>query len=925
MKKSHNALTRFPHRPNLYFAWLCATVLLVLILAQIVSSPTLAAQETAVPQVAFTTDDGYLLLAFLDDDLVHFESGFGSAPAAGAAIFTTPMVAKTDYPGPEQFNNDGQGVLTTADLQVTVDRQTLCSTVTDLTREPPLRLTAVCPQDLDQRKKSLAIDPAGMQNVYGLGEEFRIPGEPNGDWVGSQRQPGIYGNEMQPFSDGAVGNAQFPVMYALGAGRDNYALFVDVLYKQEWDFTGDSWSMTTAGDPLRWYLLSGPDLPDLRRDYLELTGRPPVPPKPLLGLWVSEYGYDDWAELEDKRRTLDAAHFPQDGFVLDLQWFGGIQMGSSQMGSLSWDLDNFPDPIAKIQELAGAEGLGVILIEESYVDQGLSNFGRMASQSYLVKSCTTCGPALMRGWWGAGGMVDWTNEAGAAAWHDANRQPLIDAGVLGHWTDLGEPEMFAPNSWYAGLPGLELHDQAANHNLYNLNWAESIWLGYARNDVAQRPAILSRSGTSGIQRYGAALWSGDIAANFASLAAHMNAQMHLSLSGVDYFGSDVGGFHRGGISEAQLDELYTVWLANSALLDVPIRPHTENLCNCKETAPDRVGDVASNLANVRLRYALSPYLYSLAHMAYREGAPIVPPLLFYFQEDANIRTLGDHKLLGENLLVRTVTEPGVTAVPVYLPAGRWVDYYSGAWLDSAGGWLDAVPVVKNDLFRLPLFLRAGAIVPQMAVDAQTMNLAGLRRDGSTRDELIVQVVPAPEATTFTLFEDDGRSLAYQDGAVRATELAQRWTGATITVTMGAASGSYEGAATVRNNVLQLALPEVMVSSVLLNGEALPAQATQGTWAAAESGWYRGEAAVYAKSGRLPVDQAKEFTVQLAEVVDVETAGGETAVPAATLSPESGEAGGPSYLLWGAGFVLLLLAGLFLFAVVEAELVGQAPR
>ena len=238
-------------------------------------------------------------------------------------------------------------MLTTADLQVTVDRQTLCSTVIDLTREPPLTLTAVCPQDLDQRKKSLAIDPMGMQNVYGLGEEFRIPGEPNGDWVGSQRQPGIYGNEMQPFSDGAVGNAQFPVMYALGAGRDNYALFVDVLYKQEWDFTGDSWSMTTAGDPLRWYLLSGPDLPDLRRDYLELTGRPPVPPKPLLGLWVSEYGYDDWAELDDKRRTLDAAQFPQDGFVLDLQWFGGIQMGRSQMGSLSWDLDNFPDPAGK--------------------------------------------------------------------------------------------------------------------------------------------------------------------------------------------------------------------------------------------------------------------------------------------------------------------------------------------------------------------------------------------------------------------------------------------------------------------------------------------------------------------------------------------------------------------------------------------------
>ena len=86
----------------------------------------------------------------------------------------------------------------------------------------------------------------------------------------------------------------------------------------------------------------------------------------------------------------------------------------------------------------------------------------------------------------------------------------------------------------------------------------------------------------------------------------MNAQMHVGLSGIDYFGSDIGGFHRGDISGEELDELYTVWFANSTLLDVPVRPHTENLCNCKETAPDRVGDLESNRANIRLRYALNP-------------------------------------------------------------------------------------------------------------------------------------------------------------------------------------------------------------------------------------------------------------------------------------------------------------------------------
>jgi alpha-glucosidase (family GH31 glycosyl hydrolase) len=458
-------------------------------------------------------------------------------------------------------------------------------------------------------------------------------------------------------------------------------------------------------------------------------------------------------------------------------------------------------------------------------------------------------------------------------------------GVIGHWTDLGEPEMFAPNSWYAGLPGLGLHDQPANHNIYNLLWAESIYQGYERNGVAQRPSILSRSGTTGIQRYGATMWSADIGANFPSLATHMNAQMHMSLSGMDYFGSDIGGFHRGNISGEALDELYTVWFANSALLDVPVRPHTENLCNCKETAPDRIGDLASNLANIRLRYSLAPYLYSLAHRAWLAGEPVLPPLLFYFQADANTRQLGDHKLLGESLLVRTVTEAGITAVPVYLPAGQWVDFHTGEWINSTGQWLEDVPTTENDLFRLPLYVRAGAIIPRLAVDEQTMNLAGLRRDGSTRDELIVQIVPAPEANTFTLYEDDGRTIAYQSGELRATELSQQWADGAIAVTIAAANGAYEGAIEARNNVLHIALNDETVTAVLLNGQPLPVLTTQTEFDAAESGWYRGETAVYAKSGVQPVGLEKAFVVQLAD--EAETAVAAEAAPAVEVEDEAG--------------------------------------
>lgn len=886
----------------------------LLIVLVLLPGHALAQTDMAVPQITFTNEENYLVVELLDDDLVHFETGMGSPPTAGTPLATSPMVQKTDYPGPTTFTDDGQGTLTTAELQVQVDPQTLCSAVLDLTRDQPLVLTAVCPQDLDARKSSLLIDPQATQHVYGLGEKFLTPGEPNGDWIGSERGIGIFGNQMEAFSGGMVGNAQFPILYALGAGHDNYAMFVDAVYKQEWEFIGDEWTMTTSADPLRWYVLTGPDLPDLRADYLELSGRPPVPPKALFGLWVSEYGYDDWTELEDKWQTLDASQFPQDGFVLDLQWFGGVQP-PSQMGSLSWDLDNFPDPAAKIAEL-GEAGLGIIVIEESYVDDDLANFGLMASQSYLVKECATCGPATLRAWWGVGGMVDWTNEEGAAFWHDQNRQPLIDAGVLGHWTDLGEPEIFAPNSWYVGLPGLELHDQLANHNIYNLLWANSIVQGYDRNNVMQRPVILSRSGTSGIQRYGAAMWSADIGTNFDSLATHMNAQMHMSFSGVDYFGSDVGGFHRGGIGEADLNELYTVWLANSALLDVPIRPHTENLCNCKETAPDRVGDLASNLANIRLRYALSPYYYALAHQAYQTGAPVVPPLVFYFQDDPEVRELGDHKLLGRDILLRTVTEPGVSAVPVYLPAGDWVNFHTGEWITSSGQWLADVPTTPNGLFQLPMFVRAGAIVPQMHIDAQTINLYGQRRDGSARDELILYVVPAPEPTSFTLFEDDGRSTAYQSGEVQTTSISQQWVDGQIMVEIAAAEGSYAGAATERANVLKLTLGNATVTAVTLNGSDLPQFDALEAWETAGAGYLIQSGELWAKSDALPVAEPKTFMVTAEPVLEtaVETVE-ETAVATQTPVADGSTADNPpnrTLLTIGVGAGMLLLIGGWLY-------------
>ena len=165
-----------------------------------------------------------------------------------------------------------------------------------------------------------------MTRAYGLGQEFRTLGSADGDWtaLGVRQGVELLGNGFQGFQNAAVGNVQIPVLYALGPTALNYALMLDNVYKQSWDFTGSPWRARMFGDQIRFYVITGPDLPDLRADYMELTGRPPVPPRKAFGLWVSEFGYDNWDQIDALAAGLRDAGFPLDGFVLDLNWFGGV-------------------------------------------------------------------------------------------------------------------------------------------------------------------------------------------------------------------------------------------------------------------------------------------------------------------------------------------------------------------------------------------------------------------------------------------------------------------------------------------------------------------------------------------------------------------------------------------------------------------------
>lgn len=789
----------------------------------------------AVPRVAFEAGGRRLVVEVLDDDLIHFELASAGGPFSDRrALLSTPMIAPgRAATGPRRFARRADR-LVTAELILSVDRD-LC---VDLARPGGERLGRLCPAaGPDGSRLAIAADPAA--SAYGLGQACVEPGLTGGDWRGRERRPGNeHGNKMINFDGGACGDTQFPVLYAIGAGRRHFALFVDDVRAQTWDLRREPWSMVTPSRELRWYVMAGDSALDLRADYMDLTGRPPVPPRAAFGLWISEYGFEDWRELDGVLAGLRRHRFPFDGFVLDLQWFGGIRENSPEtsMGKLAFDTARFPDPAGNLAELRERHGAGVMLIEESFVGAALPEHERLAGRGFLA-SRPDGRPVLLEkpAWWGIGGMIDWSNRAGADFWHDWKRRPLVDMGVVGHWTDLGEPELYDPTARYHGFAGIG-RDHPSVHNLYNLAWAEGIARGYRRQGSARRPFILSRSGAPGIQRHGAAMWSGDLGSRFTTLAAQHRNQLHMTMSGIDYFGSDVGGFWRKALEKpGEMDELYTQWLADSAMTDVPVRPHTFNLGNEFATSPDRIGHRASNLAAVRLRYALIPYLYSLAHRAHRDGEPLFPPLFMHFTDDPAVREIGDQKLIGRDLMVAMAAGAGQVARRVYLPAGTWFDFHTGARHDSRGQWLERVPLRAGGQLRLPLYARAGAIIPMAWVDEQTMNAAGRRLDGTTRDELRLRVYPSEAASGFTLFEDDGETTAYLRGEVRRTSVRQRGDGGATTIEVEPATGTYRGAQARRALALEV-VGASRPSAVELDGRPLMRRRGEAALHAAGDGW-----------------------------------------------------------------------------------------
>ncbi len=607
-----------------------------------------------------------------------------------------------------------------------------------------------------------------------------------------------------------------------------YGLLVDNPYRAAWDFGSAEpriFSYSARGGPLQYYFFYGRAMPGLLRTYMELTGFPPHPPRWVFGLLQSRYGYRNRAELEEIARTFRERRLPCDALILDLFWF-------AQMGDLAFTSAQWPDPADMIARL-GEQGFRVMAIEEPYITDQSANFAQARGRRLLAKHYDGS-PYMFDFWPGRCALLDFSNPAARQWWTEQHRA-LLEMGIAGWWTDLNEPSRhFEDMAHHAG-------PAAAVHNLYALWMHQAIAQAYARYAPRRRVFILSRSAWPGSQRYGAALWSGDVAMTFASLRKQVAVGLSAAMSGIPFWGTDIGGFGFGGECT---EELYIRWFQFGAFSPL-CRPHGDRT---ELREPWQFGPRCEEICRkyLELRYRLLPYIYSCAHQACVEGIPLMRPLALAFPGDPEVVDLCDQYMFGPAILVAPILDQGAVRRNVYLPAGRWTDFESGKVHLGPCRVEVAAPLEV-----VPLLIAQGAIVPT----GPALQHSGER----PLDPLTIEIYPGPDRE-FVLYEDDGETTGYLSGEFAQTRLETRAATDSLTFRIGQPRGGFAALRPHRTVVLKIH-QQTAPSEVSRNAAPLRALAQEPPLDASPPGWHWNEA-----SGVLSVSfrhENKDTLIQVA--------------------------------------------------------------
>ena len=547
--------------------------------------------------------------------------------------------------------------------------------------------------------------------------------------------------------------ARAPIQWLVGT--DGWGMFIH--HPQgAFDFTGPEGKFTPSAaaapvDAFDMFITASRDPLVIMREYARITGLPELPARWTLGYMQSHRTLSGPDEILSIPKTFREKKLPCDALI-----YLGTEFTPSgwntRNGEFEWKKENFPDPRRMIDEMH-AQHFKVVL---HIVIEGRRMSGTVSDP------CTPANAVPS----GRNDENRWPEDRHAACYWPYHK-PLSDLGVDGWWPDQGD--------------GLDVASRLVRHRMY--------WEGSQLWKPNERPFALHRNGAAGMQRYGAFLWSGDVQSRWETLKTHLPIAVNTGLSGIPFWGTDIGGFVP---TVEYTGELHVRWFQFGAFCP-SFRAHGRHWhlklpwgwnggdggpkeTNAFAPAPEELNNpqVEPILRKyLELRYRLMPYIYTAARETAETGLPMMRAMWLHHPEDPTAVSRGDQFLWGRDFLVAPVVEKGATTRRLYLPRGPWFDFWTSERVEG-GREIDR-PV---NLETTPLYVRAGAVIPMGPVRQYV--------DERTDAPLRFVVYPGADGVS-SVYEDDGRSFDYRKG--QFMRIAAAWNDAGRRLTLTLAQGS----------------------------------------------------------------------------------------------------------------------------------------
>ncbi len=679
-----------------------------------------------------TCQNGYVELLFYRDDILRIVMN----PKAKPVLKSTPaIILKPNTIHSEMLDDKDKVVIKNSLLKVQINKRPLRITITDVNNRILVQEKKLGMGYYDKYEVVCFKDMERDDHFYGFGEKTSFldkQGEKMTMWNSDVYAP------HNPEIDSLY--QSIPYFMTLKNGKA-HGLYFDNSFKTIFDMKSNKelYSFFAEGGQLDYYIMAGPTPKDVLEQYTALTGRMPIPPKWAVGYHQSRYSYQSEQEVREVVKTFKEKEIPLDAIYLDIHYMDGYRV-------FTFDNERYPNPETMVKELK-AEGIHIVPI----VDPGVKEdpeYPIFKEGILQDRFCKYLDGKVYYGdvWPGNSAFPDFLNTDVRKWWGETHRY-YTDLGIDGIWNDMNEPAVFneekTMDEKVTHNRDGELLTHRQMHNLYGLMMGEATYTGLKKLLDGNRPFVLTRAGFSGVQRY-ATVWTGDNRSFWEHLAMSIPMCLNLGISGVGLTGPDVGGF-----AYDTNGELLTRWTQVGAFYPY-FRNHSA--LDTVRQEPWALGEQYEEIIKkyIRLRYKWLPHLYSLFAVTSRSGLPVMRPLFMEYPNDKHTYQLSDQFMIGDNVIIAPIIQPGVNHRAVYLPEGDWYDYWTDEVYHGGHHFL-----VKAELDVLPIFIKAGSVIAHGPIKLST----------SVSDhEISIHLYPKKQGEyVYELYEDDGKTFAYETG------------------------------------------------------------------------------------------------------------------------------------------------------------------